>query len=156
MPDIRNFSKIDGPSGFAGPLVGFGGATQPTAMPGLKSAGFATVINLRLASEDDIAIEANRAAAEANGLNYVHLPFDTAKPDPAVVEDFLATVRETSNQPVYIHCNSATRAAALWMIGRVLEDGWETDAASAEAEIIADKPPAAIAFATAYIDSQSR
>jgi uncharacterized protein (TIGR01244 family) len=156
MHGIRNFSRIDGTSGFAGPGAGFGGATQPSAMHGLKSAGFVTVMNLRVASEEDVRIEANRAAAEANGLNYVYLPFDTDNPDPAVVQAFLAIARDEANQPVYIHCNSATRAAALWMIGRVLEDGWEIDAASAEADIIADKPASAIAFASAYIASQGR
>lgn len=151
---IENYTQFDGPPGFAGTPVGFGGATQAAAMEWLKREGFTTVINLRLASEEGVDVDANRAAAEAAGLQYIHLPFDTDKPKPAVIENFLSAVRGSANQPVYIHCNSATRAAALWMIGRVLEDGQEIDVASKEAEIIALKPDAAIAFATLYIERQ--
>jgi len=151
MHGIENFSKIEGMAGFAGPVAGFGGATQPSAMPGLKSAGFTTVINLRLASEEGVDIEASRTAAEVAGLRYAHLPFDSDSPDPAVVEEFLNTVGTNANQPVYMHCNSATRAAAMWMIGRVLEDGWELEAASREVEVITTKSDKAIAFATQYV-----
>ena len=153
MPGITNFSKIEEMSGFAGPLAGFGGATLPSAMPELKSAGFTTVIDLRLASEEGVDIDASRTAAEAAGLHYTHLPLDTNNPDPAVVKVFLTAVGDGANQPVYIHCNSATRAAALWMIGRVLKDGWEPEAASKEVELISPKPAVAVAFATAYIAS---
>jgi uncharacterized protein (TIGR01244 family) len=154
LPGIENFSRIDGSSGFAGPTAGFGGATQPIAMPALKNAGFATVIALRLAAEEGARIDASREAAEAAGLNYLHLPFDAENPDPAVIDVFLDAVGNPANQPVYIHCNSATRVAALWMIGRVLVDKWDIDAAAGEAELIAAKPGQAIAFATRYIASR--
>jgi hypothetical protein len=49
-PGIENFSRMDGTPAFAGSPVGFGGATRPAAMPWLSSEGFATVINLRLAT----------------------------------------------------------------------------------------------------------
>lgn len=150
---IKNYSRLSGSAGFGGDVVGFGGATQPSAMISLKNAGFSTVINLRLDSEEGVEMEASRATAEAEGLQYIHLPLDSAKVDPVVIENILATVGDQANQPVYIYCGSATRAAALWMIGRVLKDGWRVEAASAEAEMIALKPPEAIAFATAYIKS---
>ena len=75
MPDIENFSTITDSSGFAGPTLGFGGATQDSAMTWLKDEGFSTVINLRLAGEEGVDIECSRDAAEAAGLKYVHLPF---------------------------------------------------------------------------------
>ena len=152
---IENFSRLSGSSGFAGPVTGFGGATKPSAMAALKDLGFASVIDLRLADEEDVELDASRAAAEASGLQYIHLPLDSAKADP-VVEKILAVLGNPVNQPVYIHCGSATRAAAVWMIGRVLHDGWEIDAASAEAQQIALKPEQAIAFATNYLDKHAR
>ena len=156
IPGVSNFSKIDGAPGFAGSLVGFGGATSPSAMPGLKSAGFTTVLNLRLGSEDGANIDGSRAAAEAAGLHYISLPFDSQNPDPAVVTEVLSILDNKANQPVYIHCNSATRAAALWMIGRVLRDGWPVDTASKEVEMISANPSKSIAFATAYLASQNK
>jgi len=154
LPGIENFSRLDGSTGFAGPTAGFGGATRPSAMPALRSAGFASVIGLRLASEEGAEIDASRAAAQAAGLKYIHLPFDAKKPDPAVINEFLKAVGDEANQPVFVYCNSATRVAALWMIGRVLLDGWDLDAAAKEAEAIAAKPDEAIQFASGYIASQ--
>ena len=153
---VENFSRLSGSSGFGGPVAGFAGATKPSAMAALKNAGFASVINLRLSDEEDVELVASRAAAETLGLRYIHLPLDSAKADPGVVEKTLAALGNPTNQPVYVHCGSATRAAAIWMIGRVLRDGWEIDAASAEARQIALKPEQAIAIATTYLERHTR
>jgi uncharacterized protein (TIGR01244 family) len=146
IPGITNFSRID-------QSVGFGGATQPSAMPKLKSEGFASVINLRVARESGADVDASRAAAEAAGLNYIHLPFNFANPDPHLVHHFLDAVDDEANQPAYIHCGSGTRAAALWMIKRVLDDGWEIDEARQETEMITAQSIIAVAFAADYIQS---
>ncbi len=153
MNDIENFSRIDDSTGFAGPQVGFGGATPDSAMSWLKGQGFASVINLRLAGEEGVDVECSRDAAEAAGLNYIHLPFSAKELDQQLINDFLAAVGDEVTQPVYIHCGSATRVAALWAIGRVLRDGWEIGATREEAEAIAHKPADAYAFATAYLKS---
>jgi len=150
-PGIVNFSLLEGSTGYAGSSVGFGGATQASAMPWLKSEGFATVINLRLASEDGATVERSQAAATAIGMKYVHLPFDPHSPAPNLMDNFISAVGEKSNQPVYIHCHSATRAAALWMISRVQKDGWAFDDAANEAKLIAEKPDESIAFASTYL-----
>ena len=144
MPDVVNFSRIEGKEGF-------GGATEPSAMGELKKNGFATVINLRHATEPGALIDASRTAAESAGLNYIHLPFSPADADSGLVDDFLAAVSNEANAPVYIHCASATRVAALWMIHRVLEEGWSLDDSEVEATVIAAKPADAIAFASKYI-----
>ena len=150
---ITNFTVNRESNGFAGAVVGFGGATEPSAMKSLKNRGFSTIVNLRLADEDGLDLDASRAAAEAEGLQYMHMPLHTDSPDSAMIESMLDALSNTNNQPVYIHCGSATRAAALWMIGRVLKDGLYLDSASAEAEFIAQKPEAVIGFAAAYISS---
>lgn len=155
-PGIENFSKIEGDKGVGGPTVGFGGATEAVAMPWLKSNGFAAVINLRDAGEDGVDVEGSRAAAEAAGIKYVHLPFNPKITEPDVVPDFLAAVADKNNQPLYIHCSSATRAASLWMIARVLKDGWTIEAASAEARLIARKPDEAVANATRYLSAHGK
>jgi len=153
MNGIEHFSRIDDSTGFAGARVGFGGATPDSAMTWLKEEGFATVINLRLAGEEGVDVECSREAAEAAGLNYMHLPFSAKDLDQQLIGDFLAAVGDEAMQPVYIHCRSATRVAALWVIGRVLRDGWELDATREEAEAIAHKPADALAFAAAYLQS---
>jgi uncharacterized protein (TIGR01244 family) len=146
MPGITNFSRVDA-------TVGCGGATQPTAMAALKKDGFASVINLRMASENGANVEEGRAAAQSAGLKYIHLPFDAANPDPALVDRFLTAVSDKSNQPVYIHCASANRVGAVWMIKRALKDGWDVDKARAEAEAIGLSNPRLKLFAVEYINS---
>ena len=153
---IKNFSRLTDAPGFAGSPVGFGGATEPSAMPLLKAEGFATVISLRLSGEEGAHNEANRAAAEAAGLNYIHLPFDSGTATVADVEAVLSALGERGNQPVYLHCGSATRAAMLFMIGRVQKDGWDLEAASEEARTIAEKPAQAIAFSSGYLAAQRK
>ena len=151
MPGITNFSRLDGTTGFGGATVGFGGATPPTAMAALKAAGFTSVISLRLASESGADIEASRAAAEAAGLRFIHVPFDAANPDPKLVDHFLAAVGNTANQPPYIYCASSNRVGALWMVTRAVKDGWEIARSRDEAVAAGMTQPAAEAFAVDYI-----
>jgi len=154
IPGITNFTRLSNADSFAGDLVGFGGTTAPESMDELRAAGFATVVNMRLAAERGADIEASRAAAEAAGLNYVHLPYNPVNAPPDMLDQFIAAVGGSAEQPVYIHCSSATRVTAMWMAARVLVDGWETDAAAGEATAIAGRPERAVALGTSLVDSR--
>jgi uncharacterized protein (TIGR01244 family) len=149
MPGVRNYSRVDA-------TVGCGGAVDPSAMSALKKEGYVSVINLRLANEEGADIDAGRAAAKTAGLKYIHLPFNAASPDPKVVSDFLGAVEDKSNQPVFIHCGSANRVGAVWMIKRVLQDGWAIDRAQTEAQAIGLQNPQLLAFATGYIKEHQK
>jgi uncharacterized protein (TIGR01244 family) len=144
---IRNYSRVDA-------TVGCGGAVDPSAMATLKKEGFVSVINLRMPTEPGADIDAGRAAAQAAGLKYIHLPFDGANPDPKIVDSFLAAVADRSNQPVFIHCGSANRVGGVWMIKRALQDKWTIERARAEAEAIGLSSPALVTFATNYINAR--
>jgi uncharacterized protein (TIGR01244 family) len=141
---IRNYSRVDA-------TVGCGGQVDPAAMASLKREGYVSVINLRQANEEGANVEAGRAAAQAAGLKYIHLPFNAAAPDPKVVDNFLAAVSGKSNQPVFIHCGSANRVGGVWMIKRVLQDKWTVERAQTEAEAIGLNSPQLKAFAADYI-----
>ena len=107
---VVNYTRIDA-------TVACAGATPPEAMAELKARGFASVINFRTAGERGATVDAGQAAAEAAGLRYHHLPF--REPSAEVAEAFLATVGDPSNQPAFIHCGSANRVGAMWLIKRV-------------------------------------
>jgi uncharacterized protein (TIGR01244 family) len=156
MPGIYNFTLLSASSGIGGELAGFGGTTAPSAMPELKAAGFGTVINMRQATEPGAEVEASRMAAEAAGLGYVHLPFNPLVSKEGIVDEFLAVVSDTENHPIYIHCSSATRVAALWMTMRVEGDNWSVVAASEEAMFIAGRPDRAVELGTSLIASRSQ
>ena len=146
LAGVRNYSKVDA-------TVGCAGATDASAMKALKADGYVSVVNLRLATETGADVEAGRAAAQAAGLKYFHFPFNSAMPDSTTVSNFLATVADTKNQPVFVHCGSANRVGGMWMIKRVLQDKWSVERAREEAEAIGLREPAMIAFVTEYINS---
>ena len=110
----------------------------------------------RTADEQGAEIDASRAAAQKAGLKFIHLPFNGASPDPKIVSDFLSAVADKSNQPVFVHCGTANRVGAVWMIKRVLQDGWAIDRAQAEAEAIGLTSRQLVAFATSYIKEHQK
>jgi uncharacterized protein (TIGR01244 family) len=129
VPGIVNFSKVE-------TTVACAGATTPAALAEVKRMGYASVINLRQASEPGADIEAAAAAAKAAGINFIHLPLNVASPDPMLVDGFLRAITDKANQPAFIHCASANRAAALWMVKRIVVDKWDIDRASTEASAL--------------------
>lgn len=128
-PGVQNFSRVD--TAFA-----CGGATTPVAIQALKADGFTSIVNLRAADEPGANVADEGSAARTAGIQYCHLPFRTATPDTAIVDRFLAVVGQPTNQPVFIHCSTASRAAALWLIKRARLDGWTVEEALTEAEAI--------------------
>jgi uncharacterized protein (TIGR01244 family) len=131
--------------------IACGGATTPEALAELKMAGFVSVVNLRLTEEEGARIPEAQAAADKAGVRYFHLPFRTSSPDPDLVDRFIATVNEPKNQPVFIHCGSANRVAALWMIKRVKVDKWPVERALEEATAIGLTSEALKEFALGYL-----
>ena len=140
IPGIVNFSKVE-------TTVACAGATSPAALAEVKKMGYNSVINLRTPGEAGFDLDAEAAAAKASGINYIHLPFNAQSPDPALVDNFLKAITDKANQPAFIHCASANRAAALWMVKRIAVDKWPVDQATAEATALGLVSPALKAFA---------
>ena len=93
---IRNFAKIES-------TVACAGAITPAAVQEIKKMGYASIINLRLASEQGADIEGHIAMAKAAGIPYHHIPFSASAPDPAAVDTFLKTISAPGVQPAFIH-----------------------------------------------------
>ena len=121
-----------------------------------KKLGYRAIINLRQANEPGADVDAESAAAKDAGIKYVHLPFNGSQPDPAVVDQFLTAVGDPANQPAFVHCASGNRAAALWMIKRMVVDGWDPDRASTEATALGLTSPALKTFAMDYASSHKK
>ena len=148
-PGIVNFSKVDA-------VVACGGATETSALDGLAKDGFKSVINLRLASEANANIELNAAHARSLGLNYIHVPFNAAQPEPKVLDQFLAAIANKANQPAYVHCGSANRVGAVWLVKRVVQDGWTIEKATEEAKLIGLRSEPLEKFALSYIAAHKK
>jgi uncharacterized protein (TIGR01244 family) len=126
VPGITNFSRLQ-------TTIACAGAVEVSAVPDIKKLGYNSIINLRQASEQGANVEASMAAAKAAGINYVHIPFNIQSPDPDLVPKFLAAVTAPANQPAFVHCAGAGRAATMWMIKRMQVDGWDQQKAGEEA-----------------------
>jgi protein tyrosine phosphatase (PTP) superfamily phosphohydrolase (DUF442 family) len=96
VPGIRNFAKVES-------TVACAGAINSSAIPEIKKMGYASIINLRLSTEEGADVDGNIAAAKAAGIPYFHIPFSGANPDPAVVDTFLKTISAPGVQPAFIH-----------------------------------------------------
>ena len=141
---IQNFLRVN---------TEFCTAGQPTLeqLSDLKADGIRAVLNLRVPSEHDAAGE--EAAVRELGMNYFNIPVDGANIGDGQVEEFLALTDDVSNQPMFIHCGSANRVGAFWMIRRAIRDDWSVSDAEAEAGKIGLRSEALRDFALQYIET---
>lgn len=146
---VANFHRL-------GTTVACAGATKAEAVPEIKKMGFASIINLRQASEPGADIEAEEAAAKASGIRYYHIPFDPAAPDPAAVDKFLDAITTQGSEPAFIHCGHSIRAATMWFTKRLVIDHWEVERAEKEAVALGMTNPALKQFAIDYAQTHKR
>ena len=146
LPGASNVTRVDA-------TIACGGATSAEAFSELKKRGFVSVVSLRREQEAGADIPGAKTAAAAARLKYIHIPIDSAAITDADVDAFLEAVTDPANQPAYIHCGSANRVGALWLIKRVVVDGWEVPRATDEAVAIGLTGPALKQFAIDYATS---
>jgi uncharacterized protein (TIGR01244 family) len=146
---ITNFAQVE-------TTVACAGAIKPGSAARIKNMGFASIINLRLETEMGADIDTEAAEAKAAGITYVHIPFNGGMPDPAVADRFLQVIAQPGIQPAFIHCASGNRAAAMWLIKRVLVDKWDTDRALEEATQLGMTSPGLKTFALDYIQAHKK
>jgi uncharacterized protein (TIGR01244 family) len=146
---VTNFSRVDTTIACAGALTTEGVAE-------IKKLGYASIVNLRQASENGANVEAEAEAAKAAGLRYVHLPLNGSAPDAAVAGQFLQIITDPGNQPTLVHCSSGNRAAALWLVKRLVVDHWDEERAIKEAEDIGLTSATLKVFALDYAAAHRR
>src|ERR1700724_1200831 len=83
----------------------------------LKRQGFTTIVNNRPDGEDPSqpGSAAEKAAAAAAGLGYVHIPVTST----GITDDDARLLKETIEQapgPVVAHCRSGARSFYLWVL----------------------------------------
>lgn len=122
---IRNFLRVN---------ADFCTAGQPdlAQLTDLREQGIRAVLNLRPAEEFDDSEE--EARVRELGMKYFNIPVSTGNPIPdSQFDEFLRLSDDETNRPMFIHCASANRVGAFWLVRRVLRDGWEVSRAEEEA-----------------------
>src|SRR4029079_14826777 len=145
---IRNFLRVND-------QFCTGGQPQLDQIEKLKSEGVKAIINLRQPSEHRAAEE--EAKAKELGLRYFNIPFVFGDPKDEQATEFLRITDDPANRPAFIHCASAIRVGAFWMIRRVLRDGWKIEAAEEEAKKVGLKEsPHLNEFVRRYIERHQK
>lgn len=139
---ITNFLRIN-------EQICTGGQPTMAELEKLKHEGVRAIINLRQPSEYNA--EAEAAKVRELGLLYVNIPVNSAEPKDSQVQEFLKATDDPANRPAFIHCHSAGRVGAFWMIRRVLRDGWPLEKAEDEAKKIGMRNSKLRDFALDYI-----
>ncbi|MCI0491162.1 MAG: protein tyrosine phosphatase family protein [Blastocatellia bacterium] len=134
----------------------FAAAGQPSeqAFGKIAENGYRSVLNLRTESEIDLTRE--RELVEKAGMRYISIPVAGNALKPELADQFLSAVKDTANHPMMIHCGSANRVGAFFMIYRVVEQGWPEDKALEEATQIGLRSPALKKFAEDYIAGRKK
>jgi uncharacterized protein (TIGR01244 family) len=146
---VTNFHRL-------GTTVACAGATKAEAVPEIKRMGYASIINLREASEPGAEIEVEEAAAKAANIRYYHIPLNPAAPEPVAADKFLDAIRAQGSEPAFIHCAGGGRAATMWFIKRLVVDHWEVELAEREATALGMTNPALKQFAIEYARTHKR
>ena len=146
---ITNYAHIE-------TTVACAGAITPASVAEIKKMGYASIINLREASEQGADIDAEAAAAQKAGIRFVHVPFNGNKPTTEAVDQFLKAIKTSGTEPAFIHCAGGNRAASMWFIKRALVDKWDIDKAMAEATDLGFASPTLKTFAIDYVKAHQK
>jgi uncharacterized protein (TIGR01244 family) len=148
VQSIRNFLRVND-------QFCTGGQPKLENLEMLKKEGVKAIINLRQPSEHRAAEE--EAKAKELGLRYFNIPVAATDPKEEQVDEFLRITDDVTNRPAFIHCTSAKRVGAFWMIRRVLRDGFTVEAAEKEAEKVGlVEFPSLHEFALKYIEKHQK
>jgi len=95
----------------------------------LAAAGYKTVINNRPDGEEpgQLSAAAAQQLAQAQGLNYVHIPVKMSELTPAIVEQF-STAMADHPGPILAHCKSGTRSCLLWTLAMAQQNEMSIEA----------------------------
>ena len=95
----------------------------------LAGAGIKTVIDLQRDGDEN-----ERQLVENAGMKFVKIGMTThVPPTPQQIEQFLKTVNDPANQPVYVHCAGGKhRTGVMTAVYRMTQDNWTSDQAFRE------------------------
>jgi len=123
--ELPNFHEVN-PQLYRGAQPKSGGIKR------LAQLGVKTIINLR---EEKGLAQAEEKEARAAGLRFFNIPFKrTGRPTDEQVERVMALLNDSSNQPVFVHCQlGSDRTGLVIAIYRITHDSWTSERAKAEA-----------------------
>lgn len=98
------------------PTIATAGLLKDGAVSDLKPLGFVAVLDLRGPKEGTAS---EKSAVESAGLRYFNIPVTERAPTGAQVEAFTRIVEDPANHPIVVHCHTASRVGAMWVLYQV-------------------------------------
>jgi uncharacterized protein (TIGR01244 family) len=145
--NIRNFFRVN-------EQFCTGGQPSMENLQKMKEQGVRSVVNLRQASEYNF--EAEAGMVKKLELRYFHIPVDKNNLKDEQADEFLKVTSDAKNRPIFIHCTSANRVGAFWMIRRALVDNWKVEDAETEGRKMGMHDEKLREFALDYIKRHQR
>jgi protein tyrosine phosphatase (PTP) superfamily phosphohydrolase (DUF442 family) len=131
----------------------FSGQPGAADFQAVADAGFATVVDLRL-SEEDRGFDEGDAVTNLD-MAYVNVGFKTPESlTDDVFDELRSVLRDAEGTTTLVHCGSANRAGAAWLVYRVLDEGRSFEDGLAEARTIGLRTPEYEDRAKAYISER--
>lgn len=136
--------------------VYFGSQPSAESIEALKQQGVKVVINLRRAEElEGIGFD-EKAAVEAAGMKYVHVPMGSELPTAEALKPVIEKLGAADDERVFLHCASSNRVGAVWAVYEGTKGGKSADEAVAEGKKAGLKAPALEADAKARIEEAAK
>ena len=129
------------------------GQPKPEDFALLKKMGIKTVIQMNYRERLPFNEE---ALAKSHGMNYVYLPWNGPKLLTDEVYDRTRKLLNDSEKPLLLHCASANRVGAIWLVWRVLDGGIPLEQAIAEAKEVGMRTPGYLVRAKEYLAKHGR
>jgi uncharacterized protein (TIGR01244 family) len=107
------------------------GQPEPEDWQRLVQDGYDLIINMR-SDPERAAVQAQRA--QAAGLKYSHLQVPAYELEAEHVHAFQNTLTSANGSKVLVHCRTASRVALMWMLHRMINEGWTQSEAEKELE----------------------
>jgi uncharacterized protein (TIGR01244 family) len=136
-----------------------GGQPAPEDFPQLKEEGFRSIVNFRNDDEDENSMSPQSEAewAAAHGMAYLQVPVTMKAMARERVDQFR---QEYPNlpKPIFAHCKSGKRAAAMALMNLAVEKGMTGAETLQEADHLGIElgQPELEAFIKSYVDSHFR
>ncbi len=132
---------------------------QPTVeeIQHIAEEGFKSVVNLRVQDESDDQIPPHEEATlvRDQDMEYVHIPISTKQ----ILHDQISTFRQAMtslNHPIFVHCGSSQRAAALVLMDEGVRRGWSGQETLEQAQSMGAEldSPGLKTFVKDYVDKE--
>lgn len=130
------------------------GQPQPEDFRKSGADGIKTVVSLRQPDELDWD---EAAIVQQVGMEYLSIPFQSPKSlTDEVFDEVRRVLNDKKKRPMILHCHSANRVGAVWLVHRVLDGGVAYAKALAEAKQVGLRLPAYEQKAKVYIKRRSK